>query len=101
MTEKEKKKLESKKKRAAKKKQQLKQEAAVNNSNNAVGGKDKKQAADGEFVPPPIVGEDLVKVSECFYHVFISVVYKQSGLDILKTLCEFVTICHFWIFCEK
>lgn len=61
MTEKEKKKLESKKKRAAKKKQQLKQEAAVNNSNNAVGGKDKKQAADGEFVPPPIVGEDLVK----------------------------------------
>lgn len=57
MTEKEKKKLESKKKRAAKKKQQMKNEANVNNNAN----KDKKQQPDGEIVPPPIVGNELVK----------------------------------------
>lgn len=59
MTEKEKKKLASKKKRAAKKKQQQKQETSVNN--NTAAGKDKKQQIDGDLVPPPIVGEDLVK----------------------------------------
>ena len=63
MTEKEKKKLESKKKRAAKKKQQQKNEATVN-ANAA--NKDKKQQPDGEIVPPPIVGIELVKVRSRF-----------------------------------
>jgi len=56
-TEKEKKKLESKKKRAAKKKQQQKNEANVNNNT-----KEKNKQPDGEIVPPPIVGIELVKV---------------------------------------